>query len=146
MVTGINHITFAVSDVARSFDFYVGTLGFRPIARWPDGAYLTVGEMWIAIVADDGGDAKQHAGYSHIALTCTADEFPAKRQALVRAGCAEWSANRSEGDSYYFCDPDGHRLEIHVGDLATRLRSMKAAPWAEFEFFPDAERIVGEVD
>lgn len=28
MLKGLNHITIAVSDVARSFDFYVNTLGF----------------------------------------------------------------------------------------------------------------------
>ncbi|WP_159065009.1 hypothetical protein [Thaumasiovibrio subtropicus] len=29
--------------------------------------------------------------------------------------------NRSEGQSLYLLDPDGHKLELHVGDLNSRL-------------------------
>ena len=58
MITGVNHITLAVTDLARSFDFYVRVL-------------------------------------------------------------------------------DGHRLEIHVGDLGTRLAAMKARPWTAIEFFEE---------
>lgn len=35
MLTGLNHLTLAVSDLDRSFDFYRHLLGFtsRPLAR-----------------------------------------------------------------------------------------------------------------
>jgi catechol 2,3-dioxygenase-like lactoylglutathione lyase family enzyme len=45
MISGINHITFSIRDVAESFRFYTEVLGFRPIARWPGGAYLRVGDL-----------------------------------------------------------------------------------------------------
>lgn len=44
--------------------------------------------------------------------------------------------NRSEGASFYFLDPDGHRLEAHVGDLASRLRTCREHPYAGMRFYP----------
>jgi hypothetical protein len=35
----------------------------------------------------------------------------------------------------YFIDPNGHKLEIHASDWETRIKTAKANPWAEFEFF-----------
>ncbi|WP_199775936.1 VOC family protein [Enterobacter sp. SA187] len=34
MLQALNHITLAVSNVSRSFDFYVKTPGFTPAAKW----------------------------------------------------------------------------------------------------------------
>ena len=50
MITGINHITLAVRDAEVSFEFYRDVLGFRPLARWPTGAYLLAGDVWLALV------------------------------------------------------------------------------------------------
>lgn len=49
-------------------------------------------------------------------------------------GVREWKQNRSEGDSFYFLDPDGHRLEAHVGDLRSRLAACRQAPYAGMRF------------
>ena len=35
--------------------------------------------------------------------------------------CVLWKEDKSEGKSTYFLDPDGHKLEIHIGSLETRL-------------------------
>ena len=56
---------------------------------------------------------------------------------VLAAGAVEWRSNRSEGDSFYFLDPDGHRLEAHVGGLASRLAACRAAPYAGMRFFDD---------
>lgn len=135
MISGLNHITLAVEDLQRSFNFYTGVLGFDPAARWDKGAYLENGDIWLALLVDPKAKQAQRPDYSHIALSCTQDDFPALVQALEREGCASWSENVSEGDSFYFSDPDGHKLEIHVGDLGTRLRAMKENPWTEIQFF-----------
>lgn len=49
MLTGLNHLTLAVSDVNRSFNFYNNLLGFVPHARWQTGAYLSLGELWLCL-------------------------------------------------------------------------------------------------
>jgi hypothetical protein len=51
------------------------------------------------------------------------------------SGATIWQENRSEGASLYFLDPTGHKLEIHVTDLAARLRSAKEKPWEGLEVF-----------
>jgi hypothetical protein len=43
--------------------------------------------------------------------------------------------NLSEGDSLYFLDPDGHKLEAHVGDLKSRLAQCRVKPYAGMRFF-----------
>lgn len=135
MISGVNHITLAVSDLERSFRFYADDLGCRPVARWDRGAYLRAGDLWLALILDDRVGAALRPDYTHIAFSCPADGFAQQVRRLQAAGCAPWSENRSEGASYYFTDPDGHKLELHVGDLDSRLHHMKTAPWTEITFF-----------
>ena len=32
---------------------------------------------------------------------------------------------QTEGTSYYFVDPNGHKIEMHASDLATRIATAK---------------------
>ena len=135
MIGGINHITLSVQDIERSFGFYTHVLGLQPIAKWPKGAYLVAGDVWVALVVDSAARAQPLPEYTHIAFTVSAEEFAAIGQAIHAAGAPIWQENWTEGDSLYFVDPNGHKLEIHTSDLATRIRSAKARPWEGLEFF-----------
>ncbi len=135
MIGGINHITLSVQDIERSFGFYTQVLGLQPIAKWPKGAYLLAGDVWLALVVDSDARAKPLAEYTHIAFTVSAEQFATISQAIHAASAPIWQENWTEGDSLYFVDPNGHKLEIHASDLATRIRSAKAEPWEGLEFF-----------
>lgn len=126
MLTGLNHITIAVSDLDISLEFYSRLLGFKPHARWDAGAYLSLGNLWLCLSCDAASPSQD---YSHIALDCEPDKFDVIAKQLRSAKLIEWKQNTSEGDSLYFLDPDGHKLEIHCGNLQSRLNSLKEKPY-----------------
>ena len=119
-ITGLNHVTLAVSDLPRSIAFYRDLLGCQLRAHWPDGAYLEAGSLWLCLSRYDRARAEPHPDYTHLAFSVAPADF-AELGARVRAACTIWKDNRSEGDSLYFLDPDGHKLELHVGSLQSRL-------------------------
>jgi catechol 2,3-dioxygenase-like lactoylglutathione lyase family enzyme len=134
MLSGLNHLTLAVADLDRSFAFYTNLLGCRPHARWDAGAYLALGDLWLCLSLD-GRRGGQTPDYTHVAFSIASSEFAGFRARLLDAGVREWRDNRSEGDSFYFLDPDGHQLEAHVGDMASRLAACRARPYAGMQFF-----------
>ena len=127
MISGLNHLTLAVSELDRSLDFYTQLLGLRAHVRWDGGAYLSLGQLWLCLSLDQASPTQD---YSHVALTVAQSDFARCAEKLRRAGVTEWKQNRSEGDSLYFLDPDGHKLEIHSGDLQTRLQALRQQPYA----------------
>jgi catechol 2,3-dioxygenase-like lactoylglutathione lyase family enzyme len=136
MISGLNHITLSVRDVDRSFHFYADTLGLKPLARWPGGAYLVAGDLWLCLTLDERTRSSPLPEYSHIALSVSSRRFDEAAARIRSSGAAIWQDNRSEGASLYFLDPDGHKLEIHAGDWHTRLAAMKENPWdANIEYF-----------
>jgi catechol 2,3-dioxygenase-like lactoylglutathione lyase family enzyme len=135
MLTGLNHLTLAVTDLERSFNFYTGLLGFRPAARWDSGAYLSLGELWLCLSLAPPRTVAPQPDYTHYAFNIAQEAFSAFRARLLAACVAEWRQNKSEGDSFYFLDPDGHQLEAHVGSLASRLAECRARPYAGMRFF-----------
>lgn len=134
MIRSINHITLAVSDLEKSIVFYRDILGLSLVVKWKNGAYLNAGETWFALNRDSTVLESKYIDYSHIAFTCSTAEFQAHKTEILKFGTTEWSKNESEGDSFYFTDPDGHRLEIHVGNLESRLKEMRENPWDDFEY------------
>ncbi|EOI3551177.1 FosA family fosfomycin resistance glutathione transferase [Cronobacter turicensis] len=136
MLSGLNHLTLAVRDVARSLAFYQSLPGLRLHARWDGGAYLSCGSLWLCLSLDENAGSPA-ADYTHYAFTVSEADFPQVVDTLTAAGIKPWKTNRSEGDSWYFLDPDGHQLELHVGSLATRLAACRAAPYKGMRFYDD---------
>ncbi|MGL6313942.1 FosG/FosC2-related fosfomycin resistance glutathione transferase [Vibrio sp. WXL103] len=127
MISGLNHITIAVSDLERSLKFYRDTLGFTAHAKWDNGAYLSVGELWFCLSCDEPCPKND---YTHIAFDVASEEFEAFAKCIISLGVEVWKENKSEGQSLYILDPDGHKLELHSGSLKSRLESLKTKPYS----------------
>lgn len=119
---GLNHITLAVKNLETSVQFYTKALGLTLDANWASGAYLAVGDLWVCLSLDP--TAEPSTDYTHIAFDVDQADFNKMRKQIVAYGVEEWKSNRSEGDSFYFLDPEGHKLELHVGTLRSRLSFM----------------------
>lgn len=130
MLGGLNHITITVNSLDESIDFYVDILGFCLHARWHTGAYLSCGNLWYCLAL---GKAMPSQDYSHLAFTICKTDFKKMNDQLRQSGVRCWQANQSEGESLYLLDPNGHKLEIHVGNLQTRLESLKTMPYDGLE-------------
>ena len=135
MVTGINHITLSVRNANASFSFYTDVLGFKPIARWRTGSYLLAGDTWIALYYDRDIHNRPLQEYSHIAFSVDKSDFLNLKEKIRLSGTRIWQENRTEGESCYFLDPDGHKLEIHASSLQERIENMKKNPWDEIEYY-----------
>ena len=121
MLTSLNHITIAVCNLDKSFDFYVNLLGMKPHAKWEAGAYLTLADLWFCLSL---GETHPSRDYSDMAFSIQQEDFELMQNKLNRSDVKTWKENSSEGASNYFLDPDGHKLEIHVGSLQSRLTSI----------------------
>jgi catechol 2,3-dioxygenase-like lactoylglutathione lyase family enzyme len=135
MLTGLNHLTLAVQDLDRSVDFYHHLLGLRLRARWNAGAYLSLDTLWLCLSLDPLKTAGPSPDYTHFAFGIAQDHFDLFLHRLRSHGAIEWRQNRSQGDSLYFLDPDGHKLEAHVGDIDSRLAQCRALPYSGMRFF-----------
>ena len=129
----LEHATIRVHDLEDSVRFYTEVLGMTPRARWDTGAYLSLGDLWLCLSCDDSRPADD---YTHIAFSVAADEIDTWRRKLTAAGAVFWKDNISEGASLYFLDPDGHKLELHAGNLTSRLASVTETHYPGLQRYP----------
>jgi catechol 2,3-dioxygenase-like lactoylglutathione lyase family enzyme len=135
MINGINHITFAVSDLEKSIEFYVTVLGLRLVGKWDKGAYLLAGNQWVALNIDDAVVLENKLDYTHVSFNVLSTDFNKIKDKLKSAGVKSFKENSSEGESFYFLDPDGHKLELHYNTIEDRLKWARENNWSTFEFY-----------
>ena len=139
-ISGVNHLTVIVTDLDKSLAFYQ-LLGFEPLVRWQQGAYLqsqlagaAQTPVWLAL---NLGQAQPGEDYSHLAFSVEPTQWSLLTQQLTAAGVLParlWQDNRSEGASIYLLDPDGHRLELHLGSVHSRLQGLREQPYAQAQW------------
>jgi catechol 2,3-dioxygenase-like lactoylglutathione lyase family enzyme len=141
-MTSMNHITLAVTNIERSFAFYRDVLGFKPLVKWDRGAYFLVDDQrsngsgfWFCLNVDE--DRIPSPCYTHYAFGVDQKDFEILSAKIIRSGAQIFKNNTSPGDSLYFLDPDGHKLEIHVGNWKARVDAKKdnCGNWRDVEWF-----------
>ena len=135
MINGINHITMAVSDLEKSVEFYVNILGLRLVGKWDKGAYLLAGSQWVALNVDNAVVLEKKSDYTHISFNILSTDFKKMKDKLESAGVKSFKENSSEGESFYFLDPDGHKLELHYNTIENRLKWARENNWSTFELY-----------
>ncbi|MBX2879622.1 MAG: VOC family protein, partial [Granulosicoccus sp.] len=93
MISSLNHITLAVSDINRSVKFYKDILGFEGHVVWDQGAYFSVGSLWLCLSVDP---PCEKTDYTHIAFTVDPADFKSCCQSLLKNGVEQWKDNSSE--------------------------------------------------
>lgn len=141
MITGLNHITLAVKDIEKSFIFYRDVLGFTPLCKWEGSAYFLVGDpddpraLWFCLNRDKRREATSCS--THYAFSVLPQDFQTLSERIISFGAEIFKKNASPGKSLYFLDPDGHKLEIHIGNWKARIQAKKENPgnWHNVEWF-----------
>ena len=121
---GVHHVALRVTDLARSREFYIDTLGF-PVAMEVDGLILFLaGGTAVGLRGPDAatpaGDVFNpfRAGLDHIALACTEDaELDRVAAALEENGIESTGVKMDEtlGKRYVaFKDPDRISWELYM--------------------------------
>lgn len=123
MIKGANHYTISCSNLEKSFNFYKDILGFKPLMKHANGAYFLAGDLWFCL---DLGETSSTQDYTHLSFTVDQFIFKQFSNIIISSGTKLWKENKSEGNSLYFLDPDGHKFEIHVGDWKTRIDHYKS--------------------
>lgn len=80
MLTGLNHLTLAVTDLPRSVSFYHDLLQLRLDATWDNGAYLSLPGLWLCLCLDPLRPSVPAAEYTHFAFTVGASDFDHRGQ------------------------------------------------------------------
>ena len=114
----VDHVSFAVRDLARSLAFYRDVLGLEPAPR-PDlgipGAWLQAGDAQVHLI-EVGADfeagtppPRLNPAAGHAAFGI--DDYDAALAALERRGLEVLAFGKAAGQMWVR-DPDGHIIEL----------------------------------
>lgn len=129
MIRGINHITYSVTNITKAIEFYKDVLKAEILVEGKTSAYFNLAGIWLALNEEESIPRNEiKYSYTHIAFTVSEEDFDSWHSWLK-----ENNVNILEGrirdvrdkKSIYFTDLDGHKLELHTGNLEDRLNYYK---------------------
>lgn len=125
-VQGVHHLALLCSDVEQTIRFYAEVLGFPLVELFENRDYegsthffFDIGNGNLLAFFDFPGlelqpYAEVLGGFHHLAISVSEDNY---RAALERLDAAGVEVHRVGGESAYFADPDGTRLELLAAPL-----------------------------
>jgi catechol 2,3-dioxygenase len=120
-VQRIDHVEVLVRDVDAAIAWYRKVLGLKVIERWdPEPVMIGAGDTCLALFRADPGahpadpaERTDHLRWLRVAWRTDAAGFEAAQQHLASLGVPfRGPVDHGTARSIYFCDPDGHGLEI----------------------------------
>jgi len=127
-VTGINHVVLHVSDLDRSVKFYMEVLGFesRNISAGGERkmSFLRCGTQGLDLF-EVSGDVHGGEEMNHMALNVEAEDLDEVMAGLAKAGVN--TSERTQRNSVFIHDPDGHQIEMLPRTSRERERESQAA-------------------
>ena len=125
MLQGINHLTFSVSELDRSIEFYKNVFNAILLLKGEKMAYFDLCGIWLALnVEKDIPRNEIYNSYSHISFSIDEKDYDVILEKLksLQVDILEGRQRHSyEGKSVYFRDPDGHMFEFHTKTMEDRI-------------------------
>ncbi|HSW75895.1 MAG TPA: FosX/FosE/FosI family fosfomycin resistance hydrolase [Candidatus Saccharimonadales bacterium] len=126
-IKGLSHITFICKDLEKAAHMFKHIFGAEEVYSSGDKTFsiskerfFKVAGLWIALM--EGSSVEKT--YNHIAFQVDIEDLPELEERVRSLGLTILPGRKrenAEGDSLYFYDYDNHLLELHTGDLDTRL-------------------------
>ena len=124
-IDALDHVALSVRDVERSARWYADVLGFkRQHEEMWDGVPIFVGNKDTAIalfpVRDKAGSRSHDRAAVrtlHFAFRADHENFLRAQDELKKRAIPFDFQNHEISHSIYFCDPDGHQIEITTYEL-----------------------------
>jgi catechol 2,3-dioxygenase-like lactoylglutathione lyase family enzyme len=113
-VSGVDHLAFRVSDLARSTAFYREHLGGRIRSQSSNSVFLDIGSHWLALFgrgAVSTGYEVTQRGVDHISFHSAKHRTLVERMGALRARGLNPVSPPGSG-RVYFRDPDGIILQL----------------------------------